>query len=95
MSIDNRGVQALASAVMLRAIKDVNFRLEAPMAKAERKTLAGDARAFLSVDDEGFVFWCDVLDAEPEPFLEAVKRRGRMVAVRADRAQHRLGTKGQ
>jgi len=95
MSIDNRGVQALAAAVMLRAIKDVNFRLEGPMPKHERRTLAGDARAFLSTDDEGFQFWCDVLDAEPAPFLEAVKRRGRMVAVRADRAQHRLGTKGQ
>lgn len=69
--------RALASAVILRAIKDVHERGPGSVREC--------ARSFLSPNDEMFNVYCGLLGYDPRATVQAIRRRGKNVARRIPR----------
>ena len=79
--MNDYGLRALSAAVLTRAVKDATGRIDerAPSKRARREIMA-DAKEFLDPKHETLQLFCAVLDYEPDAFIEAAKRRGRLLA---------------
>ena len=62
-------MQILGQAVIVQAVKDLKSRNKHP-----KYNYAEQANKFLSIKNKGFLYWCGILNVNPEWLLDKIKK---------------------